>query len=215
MPLDECPDDTDGDVEPPDDRVAAAFHGRRVLVTGGLGFLGSNLSIQLVRCGARVTLLDSLISEMGGCFGNIASIRNQVVVNRSDMRDASSLEILVRDQDYIFNLAGQVSHGDSMRYPQLDLGVNCVSTMNLVEACRKHNPDVQMLYTSTRQVYPTPVHRMAAYQFLGYGPGALPITERVAQRVLSLPCYPELPIDAAPAICSAINDVTERFIETI
>ena len=132
------------------------FHGRNVLVTGGLGFLGSNLAIKLVEYGANVTLLDSLIPQFGGSFSNISPIRNQVVVNISDMRDANSLDILVQSKDFIFNLAGQVSHGDSMRDPQLDLGVNCVSTMNLVEACRKHNTDVRMLYTSTRQVYGRP-----------------------------------------------------------
>jgi UDP-glucose 4-epimerase len=136
--------------------LADAFHGRNVLITGGLGFLGSNLAVKLARYGANVTILDSLIPQFGGSFFNIAPIRNQVVVNISDMRDVNSLEILVQGKDYIFNLAGQVSHGDSMRDPQLDLGVNCVSTMNLVEACRKHNPDVRMLYTSTRQVYGRP-----------------------------------------------------------
>jgi nucleoside-diphosphate-sugar epimerase len=133
-----------------------AFHGRRVLVTGGLGFLGSNLAIRLVRLGAQVTILDSLVPEFGGNYFNIAPIREQLVVNISDMRDANSLDILVRDKDYIFNLAGQVSHGDSMRDPQLDLAVNCISTMNLVEACRKHNPAARLLYTSTRQVYGRP-----------------------------------------------------------
>ena len=107
-------------------------------------------------CGAAVTLLDSLVPHGGGGFHNIAAIREQVAVNISDMRDAHSLEILVRDRDYIFNLAGQVSHGDSMRDPQLDLECNCVSTLNLVEACRKHAPDVRMLYSSTRQVYGHP-----------------------------------------------------------
>jgi nucleoside-diphosphate-sugar epimerase len=136
--------------------VADVFAGRKVLITGGLGFLGSNLAIKLVRQGARVTILDSLIPQFGGTFENIASVRDQVAVNISDMRDANSLDILVRDQDYIFNLAGQVSHGDSMRDPQLDLGVNCVSTMNLVESCRKHNPQARLLYTSTRQVYGRP-----------------------------------------------------------
>src|SRR5580704_14408980 len=123
--------------------LADAFHGR-------------NLAIKLVRYGATVTLLDSLVPQFGGAMFNIAPIRNQVVVNISDMRDANSLDILVQGKDYIFNLAGQVSHGDSMRDPQLDLGVNCVSTMNLVEACRKFNPGVRMLYASTRQVYGRP-----------------------------------------------------------
>ncbi|HEX3724621.1 MAG TPA: NAD-dependent epimerase/dehydratase family protein [Pirellulales bacterium] len=132
------------------------FDGRSVLVTGGLGFLGSNLAIRLARLGARVTILDSLVPQFGGSYFNIQCVRDLVAVNISDMRDPNSLDILVRDQDYIFNLAGQVSHGDSMRDPQLDLGVNCVSTMNLVEACRKHNPAARMLYTSTRQVYGRP-----------------------------------------------------------
>jgi UDP-glucose 4-epimerase len=114
------------------------------------------LAIRLVEGGAVVTLLDSLMPKFGGSFHNIRPIRGRVAVNICDMRDANALDILVRGQEFVFNLAGQVSHGNSMRDPQLDLGVNCVSTMNLVEACRKHNPDVQMLYTSTRQVYGRP-----------------------------------------------------------
>jgi UDP-glucose 4-epimerase len=132
------------------------YNGRQVLVTGGLGFLGSNLVIRLVRLGAQVTIIDSLIGQFGGNFVNIEPVRDQVTVNVSDMRDANSLDILVQDKDYIFNLAGQVSHGDSMRDPQLDLAVNCVSTMNLVESCRKHNVEARLLYTSTRQVYGRP-----------------------------------------------------------
>ena len=136
--------------------LADTFRARQVLVTGGLGFLGSNLAIALVRFGARVTVLDSLIPQFGGLMANIAPVHGNVAVNISDMRDANSLDILVRDKEFIFNLAGQVSHGDSMRDPQLDLGVNCVSTMNLVEACRKHNPSARLIYTSTRQVYGRP-----------------------------------------------------------
>jgi UDP-glucose 4-epimerase len=136
--------------------LADAFHGRNVLITGGLGFIGSNLAIKLARYGANVTIIDSLIPQFGGTFFNISPVRGQVAVNISDMRDPHSLDILVAGKDYIFNLAGQVSHGDSMRDPQLDLGVNCVSTMNLVEACRKHNPSARLLYTSTRQVYGRP-----------------------------------------------------------
>lgn len=135
---------------------ADPFHDARVLITGGLGFIGSNLAIKLVECGARVQILDSLVPEFGGNVFNIEPVRDRVSINISDMRDPHSLDVLVRDQQYIFNLAGQVSHGDSMRDPQLDLAVNCVSTMNLVEACRKHNPAARMVYTSTRQVYGRP-----------------------------------------------------------
>lgn len=136
--------------------LSKTFSGRNVLVTGGLGFIGSNLAIELVHHGANVTLLDSLLPQFGGNQRNIALIRDRVTVNISDMRDIESLEVLVQEKDFIFNLAGQVSHGDSMRDPQLDLEVNCVSTMNLLEACRKYNSEAQLLYTSTRQVYGRP-----------------------------------------------------------
>lgn len=150
---------------------AEQFADRRVLITGGLGFIGSNLAIALVKAGAQVTLLDALIPEHGGNWFNIEPVKGRVKVNISDMRDQHSLNQLVKGQDYVFNLAGQVSHGDSMRDPQLDLGVNCVSSMNLVEACLKHNPTAKLIYTSTRQVYGVP-------QFL-------PVTED----------HPALPID--------------------
>lgn len=138
------------------ERLAAGFANRRVLITGGLGFIGSALAIELVRLGARVTVLDSLLPEYGGNRFNVEPVRDQLDINISDMRDQHSLEILVQDQDLIFHLAGQVSHGDSMRDPQLDLAVNCVSSMNLVEACRRRNPGVRLVYTSTRQVYGVP-----------------------------------------------------------
>jgi UDP-glucose 4-epimerase len=133
------------------------YRGKRTLVTGGLGFIGSTLATELVRLGAEVTVLDSLIPEHGGNLFNLRSVKNNLRINISDMREQASLNILVQDQDYIFHLAGQVSHGDSMRDPQLDLAVNCISTMNLVEACRRFNPTVRLLYTSTRQVYGKPL----------------------------------------------------------
>ncbi len=136
--------------------VSKLYSGKRVLVTGGLGFIGSNLSIRLVECGAEVTILDSLVPEFGGNWFNIKPIEGLGKINVSDMRDPHSLRILIQDKDYIFHLAGQVSHGDSMRDPDLDLDVNCVSTINLVEACRRFNPEVHLVYTSTRQVYGIP-----------------------------------------------------------
>jgi UDP-glucose 4-epimerase len=131
------------------------YTGRKILITGGLGFVGSNLAIRLVQCGAEVTVLDSL-EPHGGGLRNIASVRDHVDVTICDMRDADALEIAVRDQDFIFNLAGHVSHADSMLDPRLDLDCNCVSALNLVEACRKHAPGAQLLYASTRQVYGRP-----------------------------------------------------------
>jgi UDP-glucose 4-epimerase len=135
---------------------ASHYSGSRVLVTGGLGFIGSTLAIELVRLGARVTILDALIPAHGGNWFNIESIKDQVEVVVSDLRESDPLDELIRGQQTIFHLAGQVSHGDSMRDPALDLGVNCVSTMNLLESCRRTNPNARLIYTSTRQVYGTP-----------------------------------------------------------
>jgi len=132
------------------------FEGKRVLVTGGLGFIGSNLAHALVARGARVTLLDSLIPEYGGNQFNIAGIEDKVTVNIADVRDASSMAWLVQGQDCIFNLAGQTSHIDSMRDPLTDLQINCVAQLSILEACRKNNPHVKIVYASTRQIYGKP-----------------------------------------------------------
>ena len=129
---------------------------KRVLVTGGLGFIGSNLSIRLVKLGADVTIIDSLVSEYGGNLFNIKDIEGNVKVNIADVRDKHSIDYLVRDKDYIFNLAGQVSHIDSMIDPYTDLEINTRSQISLLEACRKHNQNVKVIYTSTRQVYGKP-----------------------------------------------------------
>ena len=133
-----------------------AFRNKQVLVTGGLGFIGSNLAIALVEAGAEVTIIDAMIPQHGGNHYNVDSVRKQVRVEVADMRDADVLTPLVKGKDFIFHLAGQVSHGDSMRDPDLDLGVNCVATIRLVEACRYHNPRAILVNTSTRQVYGRP-----------------------------------------------------------
>lgn len=134
----------------------AAYTGKRVLITGGLGFIGSTLANRLVEQNAEVTILDAMIPAFGGNWRNIDSIREQVTIYQDDMRHFHALSPIVKDKDFIFHLAGQVSHGDSMREPLHDLGVNCISTMNLVEACRQHNPAARIVYTSTRQVYGVP-----------------------------------------------------------
>ena len=134
------------------------FDGKNVLITGGLGFIGSNLAHRLVSVGANITLLDSLIPEYGGNFFNIRNIRNDVQVNIADVRDSSSMSFLVKGQQFIFNLAGQTSHLDSMRDPFTDLQINCVAQLSILEACRKNNPDVKIVYASTRQIYGKPMY---------------------------------------------------------
>ncbi len=132
------------------------FHDKRVLITGGLGFIGSNLARDLVRLGARVTLLDSLIPIYGGNPANIDDIREQVTVNIGDVRDPHAIRYLLQGQDYLFNLAGQTSHLDSMDDPQTDLDINAAAQLSILEACRQVNPTVRIVFASTRQLYGKP-----------------------------------------------------------
>ncbi len=132
------------------------FTGRHVMITGGLGFIGSNLARYLVKMGAKVLLVDSLIPEYGGNLFNIADIKDKVRVNIADVRDEHSMLHLVQDQDFLFNLAGQTSHLDSMHDPFTDLEINCRSQLSILEACRKNNPKIKIVYASTRQIYGIP-----------------------------------------------------------
>ena len=132
------------------------YRGRRVLITGGLGFIGSNLARRLVDLGADVLLVDSLIPEHGGNPFNIAGLESRLRVNIADVRQASTMNHLVRGHDVIFNLAGQVSHIDSMRDPHTDLDINCRSQLTLLEACRQHNPAAKVVFAGTRQIYGRP-----------------------------------------------------------
>ena len=136
--------------------TTGAFAGRRILVTGGVGFIGSNLALALVREGADVTLLDSMLPAHGANLFNVEAIRERVTLNFADVRDKSSLDYVVRDQDVIFSLAGQVSHLRSMVDPETDLEINCRSQLSLLEACRANNPRVRIVFASTRQVYGRP-----------------------------------------------------------
>jgi UDP-glucose 4-epimerase len=133
-----------------------SFRDKRILITGGVGFIGSNLARRLVDLGARVTLVDSLIPEYGGNMFNIAGIDQQVKINIADVRDAHSMEYLVSEQDFLFNLAGQTSHMDSMQDPYVDLDINCKAQLSILEACRKRNPNIKIVFASTRQIYGKP-----------------------------------------------------------
>ena len=132
------------------------YRGRRILITGGLGFIGSNLARALVDRDADVLLVDSLIPDYGGHLFNIAGIEDRLRVNVADIRQQSTMNHLVRDREVIFNLAGQVSHIDSMRDPETDLEINCRAQLTLLQACRRHNPGAKVVYAGTRQVYGKP-----------------------------------------------------------
>lgn len=133
-----------------------AFAGKKTLITGGLGFIGSNLTRALVKLGAEVTIVDSLIPEYGGNPRNLAGLRKGVHVNLSDVRDQHSLPHFVHGKHYLFNLAGQTSHMDSMRDPQSDLEINARAQLSILEACRLYNPELRIVFASTRQIYGKP-----------------------------------------------------------
>jgi UDP-glucose 4-epimerase len=135
---------------------AGRFSGAKVLITGGLGFIGSNLARRLVEAGATVTLVDSLVPEYGGNRFNIQGLEDRVRVNISDVRDPYSLRTHVTGQDFLFNLAGQTSHLDSMEDPFTDLEINCRAQLSILETCRKFNPGVRIVFASTRQIYGRP-----------------------------------------------------------
>jgi UDP-glucose 4-epimerase len=132
------------------------FRGRRVVVTGGLGFIGSNLARALVKRGARVLLVDSMIPSHGGNLRNIRGLEGRVEVNLADVRDRHVLPILIQGCDVLFNLAGQTSHLDSIHDPETDLEINCRAQLSLLEACRKHSPQVRIVFAGTRQIYGRP-----------------------------------------------------------
>jgi UDP-glucose 4-epimerase len=135
---------------------ATSFHARNVLITGGLGFIGSSLAHRLVQYGARVTLVDSLNPDYGGNLFNISGIEDKVRANISDVRDHHSMKVLIQGQDFLFNLAGQTSHMDSMRDPETDLEINCKAQLSILEACRQFNPAIRVVFASTRQMYGRP-----------------------------------------------------------
>jgi UDP-glucose 4-epimerase len=129
---------------------------KSILITGGMGFIGSNLARRLLDLNNQVTVVDSLIPEYGGNLRNLSDVKNQISINLSDIRDVHSIKEIIKGQDYLFNLAGQTSHLDSMENPFTDLDINAKAQLSILEACRKNNPSVRIVFASTRQIYGKP-----------------------------------------------------------
>jgi len=138
-------------------KLLSAFIGKRVLITGGLGFIGSAIARRLAGV-AEITLVDSLIPEYGGNLANIHGIESKVRVNISDVRDSHSMRYLVQEVDVVFNMAGQTSHMDSMANPYVDLEINAHAQLSILEALRHYNPAAKIVFASTRQLYGRPNH---------------------------------------------------------
>lgn len=132
------------------------FRGKRCLITGGLGFVGSNLAWRLVELGATVHLVDACVEGHGANYANVSGIADRVQVSVADIADARAMRALVAGQEYLFHLAGQVSHIDSMNDPLRDLDINARASLAFLEVCRDVNPDAVIVYTGTRQIYGKP-----------------------------------------------------------
>lgn len=146
---------------PPELKAAHAgvimdFADANVLITGGAGFIGANLARRLVNEGADVTIIDSLIPEYGGNLANLEGIRDKIHLNVADVRDPHAMRQLVQGRDFLFNLAGQTSHMDSMSDPFTDLDINAKAHLSILEACRAQNPAVKIVFAGTRQIYGRP-----------------------------------------------------------
>jgi len=160
------------------------FKGEKVLVTGGLGFIGSNLSVRLVDLGARVTIVDNMMPRLGGNLFNVREIADQVHINFSDVRDEHSMDYLVKGQETIFHLAGQVNHVDSIRNPIQDLDINCRGTLVLLESCRKYNREAKIIFAGTRGEYGASVRLPVAEDHPTNPKGVYAVTNLTAEKTV-------------------------------
>jgi len=160
------------------------LQGARALITGGMGFLGSNLARALVDRGAHVTIVDAMIPGYGGNLFNIEGLQDRVTVNFSDIRDANVMNYLVRGQDFVFHLAGQVDHILSLSDPFPDIDINVKGTAVVMEACRHHNPSVRVIYTGTRGQYGKPASLPVAETAATQPLGVYEITNLAAEKII-------------------------------
>ncbi len=162
------------------------FAGKNVLITGGMGFIGSNLAIALVRLGANVLILDSMIPDYGGNTFNIAPVENDVRVHDGDIRDKQLMNELVQGQDFIFHLAGQVDHVLSLTNPYPDIDINITGTAVLLEACKHHNPAARVIYTGTRGQYGPAVSLPVAEDAPTHPKGIYEISNLTAEKMIQV-----------------------------
>jgi UDP-glucose 4-epimerase len=134
----------------------SAYAGKPVLVTGGLGFIGSNLAIRLVELGAAVTVVDSLVPELGGNPFNLAPVEGRAEISHADLRETDAVEELVAGREVVFSIAGNVSHVDSMADPFLDLDLNYRTQLAVLEALRHQGSRARVVYAASRQQYGRP-----------------------------------------------------------
>ncbi len=163
-----------------------AFKGARALITGGMGFIGSNLAIALVDLGCAVTIADAMIPGYGGNLFNVAPIRDRVTVNFCDVRDVHVMNYLVQGQDFVFHLAGQVDHILSLTDPFPDIDINIKGTAVLMEACKHHNPSARVVYTGTRGQYGPAVSLPVSETAPTHPKGIYEISRLTAEKIIQV-----------------------------
>jgi UDP-glucose 4-epimerase len=168
------------------DQSFAVFNGAHALITGGMGFIGSNLAIALINLGVKVTIVDAMISGYGGNLFNIEPIRDQVRVNFCDIRDVNVMNYLVRGQDYIFHLAGQMDHVLSLTDPYPDIDINIKGTAVVMEACKHYNPNARVIYTGTRGQYGPAVNLPVDETAPTYPKGIHEISRLAAEKIVQV-----------------------------
>jgi len=181
---------------------AEFYRGKDVLVTGGLGFIGSNLSIRLVELGASVTIVDNMLPRQGGNLFNIEPVKDGLKVNFSDVRNRLSMNYLVKGRDIVFHLAGQVNHVDSMRNPVQDLEINCHGTLVLMEALRHNNRDAVVVYSGTRGEYGASVKLPVNEDHPTNPKGIYAVTNLAAEKMILV--YNQ--VHGIPAVCLRITN---------
>lgn len=157
---------------------------KKILVTGGLGFVGSNLAIKLASLGADVLIVDNMLPRQGGNLFNIEPVKDKVKVNISDIRNPTSMNHLVKGMDYIYHIAGQVNHVDSVKDPLNDLSINVEGTLVLMEALRMNNPSAHVIFTGTRGEYGTSLSLPVAENHAINPIGIYAITNFAAERIV-------------------------------
>ncbi len=178
------------------------YKDKKILVTGGLGFVGSNLSIKLARLGAAVTIVDNMLPRQGGNLFNIEPVKDDVRINFSDVRNQLSMNHLVRGQDIVFHLAGQVNHVDSMRNPIQDLEINCHGTLVLMQALRHYNRDAVVVYSGTRGEYGSSVDLPVSEDHPTNPKGFYAVTNLAAEKMIQV--YND--VFKIPSICLRITN---------
>lgn len=136
--------------------LISKYYGRSVLVIGGAGFVGSNMVHKLVEAGADVTVADIYHPNYGGNVANLEGLKNRIQFSFTDLRDEFGIIQLVKNKDFIFNLAAQVSYTDSMRIPYVDLDMNCRGHLQFLELSKQFNTEASIVFTSSRMVYGKP-----------------------------------------------------------